>query len=143
MKKEWIIFLVDDDPDDRDLFAEAMRETEYIVHFKNFASGTSLLKELENLAALPDMIFLDLYMPKMDGEACLRAVRKVRRFKSIPIIIYSTIFDLERIAHLFELGANRYLRKPSTFSALKTALQRTIMSISQNPVGGHAVINYS
>lgn len=143
IEKEWTVFLVDDDRDDRDLFIDALQESDYHVKVKTFKTGTEILEKLEISSRLPDMIFVDLYMPEMDGEYCLREVRKRKRYKHTPIIIYSNVFDLSRIELLFELGANRYLQKPKTFSALKTALSRIIVSVSKNPTGGQAIINYS
>ena len=79
----------------------------------------------------------------MDGESCLARRRENSHYDAICVVIYSTSMDLERIEALFNAGANRYLRKPSSYPALKNALDRAIETVRQNPLGGQAIINYS
>jgi len=80
-------------------------------------------------------------MPKMDGEECLVNIRKNIDFEDIPVLIYSTEYDLDRIEKLFSLGANRYLRKADSYSSLVEALIKTVASIKRNALGSAAVIN--
>jgi DNA-binding response OmpR family regulator len=72
----------------------------------------------------------------MDGEECLQDIRDEKKFNKIPVLIYSNSFDLERIERLFEMGANRYLQKPSTFSSLVASLEQIINSLAKNGLGG-------
>src|SRR5665811_95809 len=109
------VFLADDDPDDRELFSGAMAEIGGHIGLRTFSGGNSLLRELRSCAALPDIIFLDLYMPKMEGAECLAEIRSEKRFDPIGIVIYSGLIDMERVEELFRKGANRYLRKPSSY----------------------------
>lgn len=76
-------FLVDDDPDDRELFFGAIEEIGGHIGLRTFSDGNSLLQELRLSAALPDIIFLDLYMPKMEGAGCLAEIRSDKRFDPI------------------------------------------------------------
>lgn len=137
------IFLVDDDPDDRTLFSEAIAEVDGNIALKTFSDGLALMKKLLSSAPRPDIIFLDLYMPKMDGSECLGEIRSAKRFDQIGIVIYSGLIAMERVEELFMKGANRYLRKPSSYAALVRSLERTIESVADNPTGGMAVINYT
>lgn len=137
------VFLVDDDPDDRELFSEAIAEVGGDTELKVFHDGNALMQELRSSAKLPDVIFLDLYMPKMDGAECLAEIRSDRKFDSIGIVLYSSLIAMQRIEELFRKGANRYLRKPSTYSALVMSLGRTLESVAKNPTGGMTVINYT
>lgn len=137
------IFLVDDDQDDRELFSEAIAEVDADIVLSTFPDGISLMEKLRSSAPSPDIIFLDLYMPKMDGSECLDEIRSDERFDSISIVLYSGLIVMERIEELFRKGANRYLRKPSSYAALVNALERTLESVAENPTGGMAVINYS
>ncbi len=77
----------------------------------------------------------------MDGKECLINIRKNIEFENIPVIIYSTEFDLDRIEKLLSLGANRYLRKSDCYKSLVEALIKTVASIKQNVLAGTAVIN--
>ncbi|MGB7393480.1 MAG: response regulator [Pricia sp.] len=137
------VFLVDDDLDDQDFFAEALSELNYRIRLKLFQSGSGLMKRLHSAQELPDIVFLDLHMPMMDGEDCLKAIRSEEKFETLPIIVYSTIFDLPKIESLFDMGANRYLQKPLSYRALVASLKRAIESVESNPMGSTAVINYT
>lgn len=137
------VYLVDDDLDDRELFAEALMEIAPNTDLILFSDGEKLLKKLNSTKHLPEIIFLDLFMPKMDGEECLTKLRADERFDDVFIIIYSTVMDLGKIEELFNDGANRYVKKPSSYQALKEALHRAIVSVRKNPIGGNAIINYS
>ena len=137
------VLLVDDDADDRDLFSHAMEEIGGNIKLRTFSEGKALLQELDSAALLPDIIFLDLYMPIMEGAECLAEIRSDKRFDRICIVIYSGTIDLRRVEELFRKGANRYLRKPSSYPSLVKSLKRTLASAAENPTGGMTVINYT
>lgn len=137
------VFLIDDDPHDRELFSEAIAEVCGQIDLRTFSDGNSLLQELRLSTALPDIIFLDLHMPKMEGAECLTEIRSDKRFDPIGIVIYSSLIDMKRVEELFSKGANRYLRKPSSYPSLVRSLKRTIVSVAENPTGGMMVINYT
>ena len=135
--------LADDDPDDLNFFLKVLKKINRNIRLKTFSSGELLLDYLDMAENLPEMLFLDLIMPVMDGHACLVRIRSDPRFDNMPIIIYSTAIDMMIIDRLFKIGANRYLKKPSTVQGLEKALRRTISSVQRNPKGGNAIINYS
>jgi len=120
------IYLTDDDREDRELFAEALDDLDCKVLLRTFEKGSELLDCLMLEPELPDIIFLDLLMPVFDGEMCTVEIRKHKRFDRTPIVIYSTVFDMERIEQLFILGANRYLQKSSSYPALVSSLGRVL-----------------
>jgi CheY-like chemotaxis protein len=130
------VFLVDDDADDQQLFSEALSKISRPINLTILNNGVELMEKLFSGTGLPNMIFLDLYMPMMDGEECLQDIRDEKKFNKIPVLIYSNSFDLERIERLFEMGANRYLQKPSTFSSLVASLEQIINSLANNGLGG-------
>lgn len=135
------VYLVDDDPEDRGIFQEALEETEIPNNLRTFSDGMSLLREIRSGAGTPDILFLDLYMPVMDGKACLQAIRDRPEWDGIPIILYSNAYDLDTVEEVFQAGANRYLRKPDTFDSLVLSLKRTLDSVRRNSMGGTSVIN--
>ncbi|MBU2905935.1 response regulator [Arenibacter algicola] len=135
------IYLVDDDLEDQEIFMEAISQIDTLVELKTFDNADELLLCLKTDSSNPDVIFLDLYMPRKDGEECLKEIRDDNGLDMIPIVVYSTEFDLDRIEHLFSLGANRYLRKPNSYGSLIASLDRTIDSIKRNTLGGTAIIN--
>ena len=71
----------------------------------------------------------------MDGREYLSRLREDDKFDSICIIIYSTLMDLDRVEALFNTGANRYLKKPSSYPVLKNALDNASTSARKNPLG--------
>lgn len=136
-----LVYLADDNIEDQEIFIDAISEIDSLVELKVFDNALEIISDLQSSSQYPDIIFLDLYMPKMDGEECLKKIRSDEALGNIPIIIYSNEFDLDRVEKLFSLGANRYLRKPDTYNSLVASLERTINSVKRNNLGGTAVIN--
>lgn len=137
------IFLVEDDADDQQLFADALYEISEDIRLTVLNNGEELLKELRAVSELPDMIFLDLYMPVMNGESCLQMIREEQQWESIPVLLFSTTFDLRQVERLFDMGANRYLQKPVSFSDLVYSLEKTIESLTRNGLGSPTAIHIS
>lgn len=125
------VILADDDDDDRLLFTEALEELPLSVDVTTFDNGVSLMDYLlKHTDELPDIIFLDLNMPLMNGEECLRDIRNEPELSKIPIIIYSTSMDHFKVIALQKNGADRYLQKPSSYSQLKNAIMHSIESVT-------------
>lgn len=85
-----VCYLIDDDDDDRDFFAIALAEVDRTVLLKTAESAEKALQTLEAREVIPDIIFLDINMPRIDGWECLRLMRKLPSLKETPVIIYST-----------------------------------------------------
>ena len=127
-KENFRILLTDDDPDDREFFADAITDIRLNIPVEFCINGKELLDRLndKNLI-IPDLIFLDLNMPVMSGFESLKQIRDHAKFKSIPIIaIYSTSSTEEGIMNTFGLGANAYIVKPTDFNDLKKLLKKVI-----------------
>lgn len=121
------IFLTEDDKDDQTIFKEALDEIEISFHIANFQNGEELLEHLENNQdLLPDIIFLDLNMPKMNGMDCLKILRATPKYKDLFVAIYSTSGSQENIENAFMAGANAYIRKPADFEELKDILRELL-----------------
>lgn len=128
------IYLVDDDKDDRELFCEALGEQNIKAKISTFENGVDLMADLlDRSIALPDIIFLDLNMPLMNGEECLADIRNEPQFSKIRIVIYSTHFDELKIGLLQQKGADHYLRKPKSFQELKQSIKCCVRS-SKRPM---------
>lgn len=121
------ILLVDDDEDDREFFADALVGVDLNTQLQQLDNGKScldyLLQQIENL---PNLIFLDLNMPIMNGFECLAEIRKNPLLKELPIAIYSTSSSDKDIEQTFLNGANIYIKKPSSFEDLKKSLKQVI-----------------
>lgn len=127
------ILLADDDQDDCMLFKEALEELPFSALLTTVHSGDKLMKLLNGeLAELPDVLFLDLNMPRKNGHICLSEIKGNERLNHIPVVIYSTSYEQEITNELYKEGANYYLQKPGDFLALKQAINKVIMLISEN-----------
>lgn len=121
------IYLVDDDEDDRNLFVEALQTLKLGATIVPFNNGVDLMAALfDETLKLPDLIFLDLNMPLMNGEECLEDIRGESLFSEIPIIIYSSYFEEPILRKLQEMGADHYLQKPRSFELLKKRIERCV-----------------
>lgn len=126
-KENLKILLTDDDPDDRELFKEAISELHLKHPVEYCVNGLELLERLKGVGENPDLIFLDLNMPMLSGVETLEEIRKDPRFKNIPIIaIYSTSSSEEDQKKTFLSGANAYVTKPVCFTQLKLLLEKVI-----------------
>ncbi len=120
-----VFLLADDDEDDRMLFEEALAEVNPNIRCISATNGKEALAVLQNqLPLLPDYIFLDLNMPKMNGLECLAELKKMDTLKNIPVVIYSTSSDSNSVEESKKLGALDFFVKPPNFNSLKDFLQR-------------------
>ena len=118
-----VVLYADDDLDDRELFADALNEINSGIKLILAANGREVIDRIENQRELPDFIFLDINMPVMSGKECLKALRKVDRLKSVPIIMYTTTSNKEEFKNLLLLGAADCIVKGISFKAIKDSLR--------------------
>lgn len=125
------IILAEDDESDRINFSEAIGESRIktSVHIVN--DGVELMEYLEKKnTILPDLLFLDLNMPRKNGLQCLKEIRADEKFQNISVAIYSTSSTEQDIMDTFLQGANVYIRKPNNFAKLKEALDSVVRAAS-------------
>ena len=121
------VVLADDDEDDRLFFTEAFEELKITTKVETYEDGVALMNALSTDDALiPNILFLDLNMPKKSGLECLKEIKKSKRFKDMAIAIYSTSASEEDIENTFVNGANIYIKKPSDFQTLKKVLSDVV-----------------
>jgi CheY-like chemotaxis protein len=119
--------LADDDEDDRLVFQEAFEEVKIKYNLTTFSDGNRLMHHLaDDNNPLPDIIFLDLNMPRKSGMECLKEIRTNERIKDISVAIYSTSSSEKDIEDTFVAGANVYIQKPNDFDELKRILTNVI-----------------
>ncbi|MBA2501049.1 MAG: response regulator [Chitinophagaceae bacterium] len=121
-----IILLIDDDIDDQEFFLEAIKEVDPNIVCHITGSCDEGLSLLNNWSLLPDYIFLDLNMPKVDGKKCLVELKKTARLKDIPVIIYSTSSLKKDIEETKAMGAVHFLTKPAAFRDLCYAIENVL-----------------
>ncbi|HZV68467.1 MAG TPA: response regulator [Saprospiraceae bacterium] len=123
------LLLADDDIDDCILFKEALEDIDLNSSLTTVSDGRELMQYLfNNQHALPDVLFLDLNMPRKTGYECLSEIRENKVFQDLPIVIFSTSFDPQIVNLLFEKGAHYYIRKPADFLELKKLIYKAITS---------------
>ena len=126
------ILLADDDEDDCMFFKEALEELSLCASLKTVNNGVELMDFLaNNLPNLPQVLFLDVNMPRKSGAECLSEIKRNEKFKHLPVIIYSTSSNIDVMDQLYGKGAQYYIRKPADFSSLKSVISRTIELIKQ------------
>lgn len=121
-----VIFIADDDEDDRTLFFDAVEDLNLPAAVQAACDGQELLNTLEKTAdRLPDVIFLDINMPVKNGFDCLKEIRsRDGALKEVRIIMLSTSKNPDNIDLCYKLGADFYAVKPSSFQGLKDLLQK-------------------
>lgn len=117
-----MIFLAEDDSDDVEFFQEALNEVQSTCTLVSSKNGKELLQKLNTATSLPQLIFLDVNMPVMNGLECLKAIREQDRFQDIPVIILTTSSSASTIGLAHKLGANAFIQKPSDFNVLKMVI---------------------
>lgn len=117
-------FLIDDDEDDREIFAMALQKANADFVCKTAKNGKEALENVAKHDFVPGYIFVDLNMPMVSGRECVAALRKIDRLALVPVIVYTTSSFAKDIEDVKMLGASHYLIKPSSFSALVAALEK-------------------
>lgn len=127
-----MITFIDDDADDRFFFKESIEGLLDCSVCFEANDGEAAPRQLRKIEQLPNFIFLDVNMPRMDGHECLSELKKDAVLKSIPVIMYSTSFSEESISEYHKLGASGYLNKPTDMNKLPAyileAIKRTLNS---------------
>lgn len=116
------ILYIDDDPEDLEIFGEAVKVVDPSIRYTGAISGRQAIEWLRNEEIFPDHIFLDINMPGMDGKSCLEQLREDRRFDPINIIVYSTNSFPNDLTYIESLGAV-FLKKVNSFEALCTIIR--------------------
>ncbi|MCW3117905.1 MAG: response regulator [Chitinophagaceae bacterium] len=123
MNSKKIFLVIDDDPDDCYFFTEAIHKIDASVKCLTAMDGEDALRKLRNgMERKPDLIFLDLNMPRMDGRVCLAELKKDKALKHIPVIILSTSSSENDIDETKKLGAVYFITKPTDISKLHQEL---------------------
>ena len=123
------IYIADDDLEDRSFFIEALDNLPLTTAVTQFNNGVDLMDKLFSDDNLPHVIFLDLYMPIMDGFECLMDIRNFKKFNDIYVIAYSEIYREREVNQLKEDGANLFLKKSSSFKELKKLLLKSLQRV--------------
>lgn len=120
------ILIADDDADDRELIKAAFEENNFRHNIKFVENGEELLKYLKRKGSyadeathpFPQIILLDLNMPRKDGREALKEIKTDNHLKCIPVIVLTTSTERKDVQKIYELGVNSFVIKPPTFQQL-------------------------
>jgi len=130
--------LIDDDPDEGLIFCEALFEIDPTIACDLEQEAKVAVAKIVDQIVQPNLIFLDLNMPIIDGWQVLRAIKSNPASQSIPVVIYSTS-PLDRdIVRAKELGASGYFSKPLDFIELRTSLGSIISAFNNGDLNKFA-----
>ncbi len=127
-----VILLVEDNPDDEALALRALKKTTIphevvVVHdgaeAMDFLLGSGGYSGRDTRIA-PDLVLLDLKLPKVSGLELLRQLRDHEQTRCLPVVVLTTSNEARDIAQSYELGANSYIRKPVGFSEFSFAVEQ-------------------
>jgi CheY-like chemotaxis protein len=116
-KKPGSILLIEDNPGDIRLIKEALRDYSNKLEIESIKDGVSALEVLRSSVSkdghiIPDIIILDLNLPKKDGFEILTELKSEPLLKRIPVVIFTASRNMEDINRAYNLGANSYIVKP-------------------------------
>lgn len=130
IRKRMTILMADDDADDRMFTREAWEKTSTTGNLLFVKDGEELMDYLyrrgtyaqPSRAPRPDLILLDLNMPKVDGREALKTIKTDPRLRQIPVVVLTTSKAEEDIYQIYDLGANSFVSKAVTFDSLVNIL---------------------
>ena len=125
--------LTDDDRDDRDLFSEALASIDPSIVYHWAEHGKQALNLLESMTIdLPDIIFLDINMPVMNGWELLKKLKQDSSYQHVPVIMYTTSSEARDRKIAMDLGAHCFVTKPDNFRSVRGLLQVVVDKIENN-----------
>jgi CheY-like chemotaxis protein len=132
IKESLQILLADDDKGDCLLFKDALEELPVKANLTMVHNGEEVIESLTAEGnELPDVLFLDLNMPRKNGFASLSSIKRNSRLQKIPVVIFSTSSDEDSVKRVFMDAAHYYICKPSDFSQLKKVIYEAITLVTQ------------
>jgi CheY-like chemotaxis protein len=128
MSKRFLV--IDDDSDDRELFSEALASIDPDIVCDQATDGSEALKRLIGQdIAKPDIVFLDINMPIMNGWQFLMRLKNEEQYKNIPVIVYTTSSNVKDRMIADDLGALCFITKPHAYGRLKNLLGIVVMHV--------------
>lgn len=122
------IILTDDDEDDRDIFRSALHTTHADITLHTFDDGEALRQYIcHDKTEMPQLIFLDINMPRLNGFECLTKLRAKYKPHELPVVMYTTSTQKADHEKALRLGANLYAHKPTDYHSLKILITKVLL----------------
>lgn len=138
MKKALDILLIEDDFDDVDLLKDALIENEVHYQMQVIMEGDKVLSYLQTVETLPEIIVMDLNLPKTDGKEILQAIKSSFSLTQIPIVVLTTSSSKEDIDYCNKMGISKFITKPATIDGWNSTIRSIVYvaNASQKQVPG-------
>ena len=123
--------MIDDDPDDASFFQDALADLSPATNFSHIQDGERAIEFLVQSSRdqYPDIIFMDISMPTMNGWDCLREIKRIIQHHRIPIVMFSTMnFKMQEL-NPSDVGAAAFLTKADSMGGLKKNLTNLFNSL--------------
>lgn len=130
------ILLVEDDQDDIDLMQDSLLDNRVSFDLEVIKQGDKVIPYLESCKKFPDVILLDLNLPRMHGREILERIKSSPHFRKIPVAILTTSSAQEDALFCLKAGANKFLTKPSTVDGFNETIQ-AILEIAGHRMNGN------
>jgi response regulator RpfG family c-di-GMP phosphodiesterase len=114
LEEELNVLMAEDDIDDFEILADAISKVPVKIVLSRAENGDVLMKLIHE--KIPDLLFLDIILPQRDGRDCIREIRSDKKFDSLPIIVYTSLKDLDTIEFCYRWGTNLFVHKPQSYS---------------------------
>jgi len=126
------ILLADDDQEDRYFFDRALKEIQISTKLTTVTDGVKLMNYLsENSENLPDVLFLDINMPRKNGFDCLSEIKHNKKLQDLQVVMFSTTNSQDAITMLLKGGAQVYIHKPNDFKQLIEIIKHALPIASE------------
>lgn len=124
-----VVLCIDNDSEDIDFFGDALNQVDPLITYLSTSDGQralDLLASIPDIQQLPNYIFLDVNMPRMDGKETLIEIRKIDRYQSVHVVMLSTGLNPKEFEKYKQLGANHFMSKGHSLKNFCDKLRATI-----------------
>ncbi len=123
------VLYIDDDPDDFELFSEALRNLDNTIKLDHVDGCEEAIARINNSSIRPDVIFVDRILHKMNGLECVRQIKENTLLSSVPIVVISSTIPSQDVDEFNRLGVYYFLSKTALLSKIEPALKVIIDSL--------------
>jgi CheY-like chemotaxis protein len=134
MKDTFTVILVDDDDDEHQFFREIFATLEKPVDFHSLYNGKELINHFSENKVIPDLLFMDINMPMINGFAALKHIKSLEQLQLFPVVIYSTSENPEDIKNAYALGADLYCIKIASMRTLSNRIKLILQIVREKKV---------